>query len=88
MLVYDEIANPIINAAKRQSKPVLPSVAQTKNSEGLKISTHIVLTLSGDQKVFSQPCQYCNFLYRGGAIHGFTLELKICGHFGKSKILP
>ena len=24
----------------------------------------------GDQKVFSQPSQYWNFLYQGGEIHG------------------
>ena len=52
------------------SKPVLPSAAQTKHREGLKICTRIVLTLTGDQKVFSQPCQQCNFLSQGGAIHG------------------
>ena len=60
----------IINAPKR--KPVLPSAAQTENSEGLKIYTGIVLTLTGDQKVFPQPSQYCNFLYQG-EITGFKL---------------
>ena len=60
---------PIINAPKR--KPVLPSTAQTRNSTGLKICTHIVFTLTGDQKVFSQPSQYCKSLYQTHAIHGF-----------------
>ena len=61
--------SPIVNVLK--SKPVLPSAAQTKNSKGLKICTHIVLTLMGDQKVFSQPSQYCNLHYQGGAAHRF-----------------
>ena len=39
------------------SKSVLPSAAQTRNSTCLKIYTCIVLTLAGDQKVFSQPSQ-------------------------------
>ena len=56
--------NPIINAPK--SNPVLPYVAKTRNSTGLKI-----LTLAGDQKVFSQPSQFCSFLYQGGEIHRF-----------------
>ena len=29
------------------------------------------LTLAGDQKLFSQPFQYWNFLYQGGETHGF-----------------
>ena len=48
-----------------KSKPDLPSAAQTRNSTGLKIYTCIVLTLAGDQKVFSQPSHYWNFLYQG-----------------------
>ena len=68
--------NPIINAP--HSKPFLPSAAQTRNSTGLKIYTCIVLTLVGDQKVFSQPSHYCNFLYQGGEIHGFyASQIKI-----------
>ena len=64
-----ELQYPIINAPK--SKPDLFSAAQIKNSEGQKIYTHIVLTLTVDQKVFLQPSQYCNFLCQGGAIHRF-----------------
>ena len=55
--------HPIINAPK--SKPVLPSTAQTRSNTGLKICTCIVITLVGDQKVFSQPSHYWNFLYQG-----------------------
>ena len=54
---------PIINAPN--SKPVLPSAAQTTNSTGQKIYSCIVLTLVRDQKVFSQPSHHCNFLYQG-----------------------
>ena len=57
------------------SKPVLPSAAQARNSTGLKICTHIVLTLTGDQTVFSQPSQGCNLLYQGGEIHGFHASM-------------
>ena len=45
--------NPIIDAS--DSKSVLPLAVQTRNSTSLKIYTCIVLTLVGDQKVFSQP---------------------------------
>ena len=49
---------PIINAPKW--KPVLPSTAQTRNSTLLKICRCIVLTLTGEQKVFSVlPVGYC-----------------------------
>ena len=62
ILLYP-IINPIINVPN--SKPVLPSADQTRNSTGLKMYTCIVLTLVGNQKVFSQPSQYWNFLYQG-----------------------
>ena len=63
------LLQPIIDAPK--SKPVLPFAAQTRNSKDLKICTCIILKLTDDQKIFSQPSQYCNFLYQGGEIHGF-----------------
>ena len=66
--------HPIINVPKR--KLVLPSAAQTKTSKGVKICTHIVLALTGEQKVISQPSQYYNFPYQGGAIHGFYISMK------------
>ena len=47
---FNPIINPIINAPN--SKTVLPSAAQTRNSTGLKIYTCILLTQAGDQKVF------------------------------------
>ena len=58
-----QILSQITNAPN--SKFVLPFAAQTRNSTGLKLYTSIVLTLAGDQKVFSQPSQYWNFLYQG-----------------------
>ena len=56
---------PKLPVAQVYQKPVLPSAAQTKNSTGLKIYTCISLTQAGDQKVFAQPSQSWNFLYRG-----------------------
>ena len=61
--------NHTINAPN--PKPVLPSAAKTTRYTSLKICTHIVLTLRSDQKVFSQPSHYWNFLYQEDAIHGF-----------------
>ena len=60
-----------MNVPKR--KPVLPSAAQTKYSTGLNIGTCIVLTLTGDQKVFSQPSLYGKFLYHRMPSTGFML---------------
>ena len=55
--VVDEVSNHYYNHYYNapNSKSVLPSAAQTRNSTGLKIYTCIVLTLADDQKVFSQP---------------------------------
>ena len=35
------------------------------SARGLKMYMLTVLTLRNDQKVFSQPSHYCNFLYQG-----------------------
>ena len=65
--------HPVINGPN--SKPVLPTAVQTetKNSKGLKICTCIVLS----QKVFSQPSQYCNFLFQVQATYGFYAQEKM-----------
>ena len=39
--------------------------SKTTSCTGLKIYTSAVLTPRNDQKVFSQPSHYCNFLYQG-----------------------
>ena len=62
ILLYP-IINPIINVPN--SKPVLPSASQTRNSTGLKICRRIVFIPTSDQRVFSQPSHYCKFLYQG-----------------------
>ena len=54
-------------------KPVLLSAAKTTSFTGLKICKCTVLTMSSDQKAFSQPCHKYNFLYQDMHPTGFTL---------------
>ena len=46
-------------------KTCLTLRSQNYQLQRLKIYTSTVLTLRNDQKVFSQPSHYCNFLYQG-----------------------
>ena len=63
--------HPIINSSK--SKPVLLSAAQTKNREGLKICTCIVLTLTGTRKYFHRPESVVTYAIKEVQFSGFTL---------------
>ena len=47
-----------------RKKPVLPSAAKTTSYTGLKMCMSIVLALRSDQKAFSQPSCWCNFVYQ------------------------
>ena len=56
--------------------PVLPSTAQTKSNKGLKICTHIVLTMT--RKYFHSPPSTVTFSIKEVQFTGFTLVHETC----------